>query len=154
MVKTLLEIGHSTSFPSRTWTLRLLLINHSGFVEDAELDISLGKLACDLRSVKGICRVISATSESSIWEFRFSSGYPDGIQGTYIYLLLLSAFPYYHQSVHNVGVTDEVNAAFWTVALKDFPSSPLLDQSLNHPPLPHDLHSASCWISFDFILSD
>jgi hypothetical protein len=59
------------------------LIDLSGFIEDAELDVSsLGKLACDLLSVEGIRRVVSATSHSPIREVRFSSNCPEGFQGT------------------------------------------------------------------------
>jgi len=69
------------------------LIDPSGLIEDAELDVSsLGKLACDLRSVEGIRRVISAASKSPIREFRFFSCYSEGFQGTYIHLFLLNAF--------------------------------------------------------------
>ena len=61
-----------------------LLIDPSGFIEDAELDVSsLGKLACDLLSAEGIRRVVSATLESPIRDARFSSTSPEGFQGTY-----------------------------------------------------------------------
>ena len=76
----------------------VLLIDPSGLIEDAELDVSsLGKLACDLWSVEGIRRVISATSKSPIREFLFFSCYSEGFQGTYINIFLLNAFPYHHQ---------------------------------------------------------
>ena len=58
-----------------------LLIDLSGFIEDAELDVSwLNELACDLRLTEGIGRVISATSESPIRVLRFSSTSSDGFQ--------------------------------------------------------------------------
>ena len=61
-----------------------LLIDVSGFIEDAELDISsLTGLVCDLRSVEGIRRIFSATSESPIRVLRFSSNSEDGFQGTH-----------------------------------------------------------------------
>ena len=61
-----------------------LLIDPSGFIEDAELDVSsLGKLACDLLSAEGIRRVVSATLESPIRDVRFSSNCPEGFQSTY-----------------------------------------------------------------------
>ena len=59
-----------------------LLIDLSGFIEDAELDFSsLSGLACDLRVTEGIRRVISATSGSPVRVLRFSSTCSDGFQG-------------------------------------------------------------------------
>ena len=64
-----------------------LLIDSSGFIEDAELDVSsLNTLACDLGSVDGIRRVVSATSESPIRVLRFSAACSDGFQGTHVSL--------------------------------------------------------------------
>ena len=62
-----------------------LLIDSSGFIEDAELDVpSLRTLGCDLRSTDGIRRALSAASESPIHALRFSSACSDGFQGTCI----------------------------------------------------------------------
>lgn len=61
------------------------LIDPSGFIQDAELDVSsLVKLECDVLSVEGIRRIFSATSRSPIRNVRFSSTSLEGFQGTYI----------------------------------------------------------------------
>jgi len=61
-----------------------LLIDPSGFIGDAKLDVSsLSKLACDLRLTEGIRRVVSATSESPVRDLRFSSVCLEGFQGTF-----------------------------------------------------------------------
>ena len=73
---------------------------------------SLGKLACDLRSVEGIRRVISATFKPPIREFRFSSCYSEGFQGVYIHLLLLDAYAHHYRSVHNIGAAGVVFRMF------------------------------------------
>lgn len=60
-----------------------LLIDLSGFIEDAELDVSsLKKLTCDLLSAEGIRRIFSAISGSPICHAQFSSASPEGFQGT------------------------------------------------------------------------
>ena len=62
-----------------------LLMDPSGLIEDAELDVSsLGKLACDFLSAEGTRRVVSATSKSPIRDARFASTSPEGFQGTYM----------------------------------------------------------------------
>ena len=67
-----------------------LLIDHSGFVEDAELDVSsLWKLTCNLRSAVGICRAILTASESPVRVLRFLSTRLDGYQGTFLYVYLV-----------------------------------------------------------------
>ena len=51
-----------------------LLMDPSGFIEDAQLDISLlSKLGCDLTSAEGIRRIVFAASGSPIRHARFSS---------------------------------------------------------------------------------
>jgi hypothetical protein len=88
-----------------------LLIDPSGFVEDAELDVSsLGKLECDILSAEGIGRIVSATSGSPIRVARFSSTSPEGFQGTYMLrfsVLIMSVTLTLHRlrSIHNIGVT-------------------------------------------------
>ena len=66
-----------------------LLIDLSGFIEDAELDVSsLSGLACDLRLAEGVTRVVLATSESPIRVLRFSSTCSDGFQGMWVFLTI------------------------------------------------------------------
>ena len=128
-----------------------LLIDHSGLVEDAELDVSsLCKLTCDLRSAAGIRRLILAASGSPVRELRFSSARSNGFQGTFTYILLPNASSYRNQSAHNVGATraapgitdrrTHVPQSGFNVLggrTQGLPATPLLDQNPNHPSLPH-----------------
>ena len=62
-----------------------LLIDPSGFIEDAEVDVSsLRTFACDLLSAEGIRRIVSTTAESPISDARFSSACSEGFQGTHM----------------------------------------------------------------------
>lgn len=87
-----------------------LLIDPSGFIEDAELDVSsLAKFACDLLSAEGIRRIVSATSGSPIRDVRFSSTSPEGFQGNYMpqssaIIIIIILIPYRHRSIRNLGI--------------------------------------------------
>lgn len=88
-----------------------LLIDPSGLIEDAELDVSsLGKLSCDLLSAEGIRRIVSATSGSPIRNARFSSISPEGFQGTYahrfsVIIIVITLTFRHHRSIRNLDVT-------------------------------------------------
>ena len=130
-----------------------LLIDLSGFIEDAELDVSsLSGLACDLQSTEGNNRVVLATSESPIRSLRFSSTSSDGFQGAYIPLFFppSSLTFHHHRRVHNFNTTSvglgilshrtHVPQSRYHVLggrTQEFPQTPSLDQSPNHLSLPH-----------------
>ena len=120
-----------------------LLIDLSGFIKDAELDVSsLSKLTCDLRSVEGIPRIVSATSDSPIRTLQFSSTCPEGFQGPWIsqFSALLSLVTskstvagfitslsrWHLQSLVIGPMYHEADFAFWEAAFKDFPKLPHL----------------------------
>ena len=146
-----------------------LLIDPSGLIEDAELDVSsLCKFACDLRWVEGTRRIISATSESPIREFRFSSSESDGFQGTCIQhltsLSLLTAIKAFVTSVSPrwrleslvIGpMYHKADAEFWEVALKKFPKLPHLTEiQITYDYRVPGSRNTSCWVSFASILSN
>ena len=82
-----------------------LLIDPSGFIEDAELAVSsLKKLVCDFESVEGPRRIVSATSESPVRELRFSATCTDGFQGIYISFLgpIIAVDLTAHHCLHSV----------------------------------------------------
>lgn len=131
------------------------LIDTSGFIEDAELDLSsLGKLACDLRSARGIRRVVSAASKSPVRDARFSSARPEGFKGTermaclsgHITLAVLTS--YFHPSIFHINITP---VAFGIVDYRTYvsrsehrvleartwglPKPSSLDQNQSHLPL-------------------
>lgn len=145
-----------------------LLMDPSGFIEDAELDVSsLRKLACDLRSAEESCRIISATSGSPVRELRFSSSYPDGFQGTYTHVsypplltvakaFITSVSPGWDLESLAIGpMYHEADWVFWEAALKNFPELPHLTkvQITYHYRTPASWNT-SCWVSFTSILSN
>ena len=133
-----------------------LLIDPSGFIEDAELDISwLKTLACDIGSTDGIRRVLSATSESPIRVLRFSSACSDGFQGTYISrfstpFILDDLTVRCHHRIHNFdlisvapGIVDHrayvpsSGCRVLGIRAQGLSETPLLDPNQNHLSLPH-----------------
>jgi hypothetical protein len=128
-----------------------LLIDPSGLTEDAELDVSsLSKLGCDLRSVEGIRRILSATSESPVRGLRFSATCTDGFQGTPGSRFSTSVKPTahgHHHSVRNFGAASMAPGVVddWTgvpcsgrrvlaYRIQKLPCAPSLDRSPDHLP--------------------
>ena len=148
------------------------LIDPSGFIEDAELDVSsLYKLACDFRWVTGTRHIISATSKSPVCQLRFSSHYPGGFQGTHTHvsyylssISLLTATKVFVKSVSPgwrleslaIGTMhDKANAEFWKVALKNFPKMPHLTRvQITYDYRTPRSRNIFCWGSFASILSN
>ena len=147
------------------------LIIPSGFIEDAELEVSsLCKLACDLRWVTGTRRIISATSESPVRQLRFSSHYPGGFQGTHTHVSLSVIFSltYRYQRVRKVGITgmalgiaghrthaSQSQCGILESRTRELSQAASLDQSPNHLRLPHaPFVQYPRWDSFASILSD
>ncbi|KAF9645989.1 hypothetical protein BDM02DRAFT_3271329 [Thelephora ganbajun] len=129
-----------------------LLIDPSGFIEDAELDVSsLSKLACDLRSAEGTRRILSATSESPIRDLRFSSTCLEGFQA---FVTLVS--PRWHLESLTIGpMYHEADAAFWGAALKDFPKLPHLTEiRITYHYRTAKSFNTSCWVGFGSILAN
>jgi len=151
-----------------------LLIDLSGFIEDAKLDVSwLSKLACDLRLTEGIRRIISSTSESPVRHLRFSSTCLEGFQGTCSSrsstpvmrladnspsptALTTSMSCLWHLESLTMGpMYHEADAMFWEAALKDFPKLPHLTKVtvIYHYRTPKAFNT-SCWARLNSILSN
>jgi hypothetical protein len=148
-----------------------LLIDPSGFIEDAELDVSpLRKLACDLESVEGSRRIVSVTSESPVRELRFSATCTDGFQGIYIFhfstpssrlTIVITAFitsvsPRWCLESLTIGpMYHEAATTFWDAALKNFPALPHLTKvQIIYHYRTYKAFNTSCWDRFDPILSN
>ena len=101
---SIVELNITTSLKNE------LLIEPSGLIEDAGLDVSsLSKLFCGVQSAKGNHRILSATSESPISEMWFSASCPEGFQGAYatrssVLVIVASLTLYNSYSIRNFGV--------------------------------------------------